>query len=214
MKILFRAVIAALCILAGEAALAAGIVGTKHDMTAIPTQLGAVPGTSNICVYCHTPHTSGSLTTALWNKPDIPTTYTPYSSATLHGSISGVMGTQTRLCLSCHDGSLAVYVIVTPPSGGGYVTGLSEAPAGWNLTADGGMYGPAIMDRDFSNDHPVSITYDTRQGDLVNPPPAAFPLYSNLVECATCHDAHDNANPPFLRISNAGSAMCLACHNL
>jgi len=32
------------------------------------------------------------------------------------------------------------------------------------------------------------------------------------VECATCHDPHSSANPTFLRISNAGSAVCLTCH--
>jgi mono/diheme cytochrome c family protein len=40
------------------------------------------------------------------------------------------------------------------------------------------------------------------------------------VECASCHDPHGVApgggggqfNPSFLRVSNAGSALCLACH--
>jgi predicted CXXCH cytochrome family protein len=213
MKILLQAALMAISIMAGAEALAGGIVGTKHDITAIPTQIGAVPGTSNVCVYCHSPH-STSYTKPLWNKTEIETTYTPYSSETLDGSISPVMGTYTKLCLSCHDGALAVYVIVTPPSGGGQVTGLSGAPDGWNLTAEGVMYGPNVMDRDFTNDHPVSITYDVRDRTLSNPPPAAYKLYSGNVECATCHNVHDNTNPPFLRTSNAGSRMCLACHKL
>ncbi|MDH4234955.1 MAG: cytochrome c3 family protein [Gallionella sp.] len=33
------------------------------------------------------------------------------------------------------------------------------------------------------------------------------------VECATCHDPHTANNPTFLRISNAGSALCLSCHD-
>jgi predicted CXXCH cytochrome family protein len=33
-----------------------------------------------------------------------------------------------------------------------------------------------------------------------------------FVECASCHDPHTNANGTFLRMSNAGSAVCLACH--
>jgi predicted CXXCH cytochrome family protein len=33
-----------------------------------------------------------------------------------------------------------------------------------------------------------------------------------FVECATCHDPHSDTNPTFLRISNTGSAVCLACH--
>ena len=32
------------------------------------------------------------------------------------------------------------------------------------------------------------------------------------VECASCHDVHDNTNVPFLRMTNTGSALCLACH--
>lgn len=32
------------------------------------------------------------------------------------------------------------------------------------------------------------------------------------VECASCHDPHTSENPTFLRTSNAGSAVCLACH--
>jgi predicted CXXCH cytochrome family protein len=33
-----------------------------------------------------------------------------------------------------------------------------------------------------------------------------------FVECASCHDPHSE-NTTFLRISNDGSAVCLACHN-
>ena len=33
-----------------------------------------------------------------------------------------------------------------------------------------------------------------------------------FVECASCHDPH-SSNTTFLRISNAGSAVCLSCHN-
>jgi predicted CXXCH cytochrome family protein len=33
-----------------------------------------------------------------------------------------------------------------------------------------------------------------------------------FVECASCHDPHISNGTPFLRVSNAGSAVCLACH--
>lgn len=33
------------------------------------------------------------------------------------------------------------------------------------------------------------------------------------VECGSCHDPHNTTNGTFLRISNAGSAVCLTCHN-
>lgn len=34
-----------------------------------------------------------------------------------------------------------------------------------------------------------------------------------FVECASCHDPHSAVNSTFLRISNVGGAVCLACHN-
>lgn len=33
-----------------------------------------------------------------------------------------------------------------------------------------------------------------------------------FVECASCHDPHTSENAAFLRISNAGSSLCLTCH--
>lgn len=33
------------------------------------------------------------------------------------------------------------------------------------------------------------------------------------IECGSCHAVHDDTNGFFLRVSNAGSALCLACHN-
>jgi len=32
------------------------------------------------------------------------------------------------------------------------------------------------------------------------------------VECGSCHDPHNSANPTFLRVSNTGSGVCLSCH--
>ena len=32
------------------------------------------------------------------------------------------------------------------------------------------------------------------------------------MECGTCHDVHNPGNLSFLRISNAQSALCYACH--
>ena len=40
-------------------------------------------------------------------------------------------------------------------------------------------------------------------------------LSQPFVECASCHDPHvedTGSNPTFLRVSNDGSAVCLACH--
>ena len=33
------------------------------------------------------------------------------------------------------------------------------------------------------------------------------------VECGSCHDPHNTVTATFLRMSNSGSALCLACHD-
>ena len=43
------------------------------------------------------------------------------------------------------------------------------------------------------------------------------PLFDDKVECASCHDPHDqvvDGTGKFLRLDNAGSALCLDCHVL
>lgn len=76
-----------------------------------------------------------------------------------------------------------------------------------------------MLGSDLRNDHPISVTYDaSRDPAFVAPVSGAvngLPLYGsgkNQVECASCHNVHDNANAPFLRVSNGGSALCLKCH--
>ena len=81
---------------------------------------------------------------------------------------------------------------------------------------------------DLTNDHPISITYTVGNASLYatttaltgwtvneNPtsPTIADVLFNDKIECASCHDPHDNTNGEFLRVSNSGSALCLSCHN-
>jgi predicted CXXCH cytochrome family protein len=33
------------------------------------------------------------------------------------------------------------------------------------------------------------------------------------IECATCHDPHANPGEQFLRVPQAGSNLCKACHS-
>jgi predicted CXXCH cytochrome family protein len=111
----------------------------------------------------------------------------------------------SKLCLSCHDGTVAI-----------------DAYGGSSGTTN--MTGAAKIGTDLRNDHPVSFTYNaalaTADGGLVTPNSASkvdaagiVPLFSSKLECASCHDAHDNTYGSFLRMNNAGSALCLTCHN-
>ncbi|MES9833368.1 MAG: cytochrome c3 family protein [Candidatus Thiodiazotropha sp. DIVDIV] len=184
----------------------ADIVGTSHDLTSQTTLLTNA-GNTQICAYCHTPHNASTTnnTTPLWNHEDTTATYTMYSSPSLDMTIAGSPSGVSLACLSCHDGSVAADQLINFPSG------VTPAPGVFTLGDSLGT--------DLSNDHPISLTYNSTQDtDFVAPINSQvnglqlFGAGGDQVECGTCHSVHDNANEPFLRLSNAGSALCLACH--
>jgi predicted CXXCH cytochrome family protein len=189
----------------------ATIAGGSHDLSG-----GA--GGGEICVVCHTPH-NGDTTMAeapLWDH-DITsvTDYTTYSSATLDATDIGQPGMASKLCLSCHDGTVAIDAFGTN-TGSSFMASTSTAYVG----------------QDLSNDHPIGFTYDTglatADGGLHDPSTTdasitlrpgnidTAMLFADKLECASCHDAHDAAGyGKFLRKSNTSpaSGLCLTCHN-
>lgn len=182
----------------------ADITGTKHDFSTTGDNTGQGFGLSGnqICVVCHTPHhgTTG-LEAPLWNHTTTTATFTPYSGDSLDAVVGQPQGV-SLLCLSCHDGTVAIDAFGGDPG---------TTP----------ITGPGLLGTDLSNDHPVSFTYDAAlvaaDGSLNDPTaaPIADWLYgagADQLECASCHDVHDNTNAPFLRLSNDNSALCLTCH--
>lgn len=83
------------------APVCAGIAGSDHDFS------GEGWAGGQICIVCHTPHNSDvSVADApLWNHEVSTALYTLYSSPTLDATVNQPSGA-SKLCLSCHDGSL------------------------------------------------------------------------------------------------------------
>jgi len=191
-----------------------------------------------VCVFCHTPH-GGSLDAPLWNRSFTGAGYNHYSSSTLStagaNSVRAV-NPESLICLSCHDGSVSVGDGLI--NNAGTVPSNSIGKAIVYLPGGGAKIGAARgsdVSNDLTDDHPISISYTASRAakltafkDLLgaepNPDLPLFsgPGYTNTVECSTCHDPHvnyqsatggDTSFAPFLAMSNAGSAMCLACHN-
>jgi hypothetical protein len=133
------------------------IARTVHNLTpGGPGQLKETRPTG-LCVYCHTPH-NASPERALWNH-DLPAvSYRLYSSSTLHATMNQPTGS-SRLCLSCHDGLVAMGNVRVQPSGGA----LELGP----------MSGRRNLGADLSDDHPISFVYDAElalhRGELVDP---------------------------------------------
>jgi predicted CXXCH cytochrome family protein len=148
------------------------------------------------------------------------------------------LDTTSHLCLSCHDGSIAIDAYGGKTTGSVYMGTIASFAAIAGST-----------DTDLSADHPLGVGYPgltttaTVNNGVVaaggtgaswtsvpgwnDPTQPAFttgginglpainlvPLPNGLVGvgCGTCHEPHDNTYG-FVRMNNNGSALCLKCH--
>jgi predicted CXXCH cytochrome family protein len=180
------------------------IVGSAHDFSQASWNT-----TGQICIVCHAPHNADvSVNDApLWNHQSTVATFTPYSSASLNATV-GQPDASSKLCLSCHDGTVAVDNFGGITSGTFYLTGST------------------LIGTDLNDDHPVSFVYDAAlaiaDGGLADPTSTNSGLggtisedllIGNKVQCASCHDVHNASGIDNLLIkSNAQSDLCLTCH--
>ena len=148
--------VVALMALGSVAYAQTGIAATKHNLS---TGSGGIVGSSaEICIYCHTPH-GGGTDAPLWNRLDSPTaTYTLYDSRTFDATITQPTGV-SKACLSCHDGALGMNQLINLAGSGlgTPVANLGDIKIG-DLT---GLNDAREIGVDLSNDHPVSMQYDT-----------------------------------------------------
>ncbi len=194
------------------------------------------------CVFCHTPHSGSTTVplwnrntpaTAYQLYASSTMDATSPGAAAVQSSVSGA-------CLSCHDGTIGIDVLAnlggvshtasvafTAQGTANATYGTTGVPASANIMTGGAPF----LGADLRNDHPVTIIYETARAatstefvlqaisgskvtvGAVNP----LPLFGSAtatatVECASCHNPHNNTNGTFLRKSNAGSALCLTCH--
>ncbi|MEI6455622.1 MAG: cytochrome c3 family protein [bacterium] len=184
---------------------AQSIVSTVHNLSV--SGPGSVKATSEseICIFCHTPH-NGRPDHPLWNRNDPGLTYTLYNSSTTQ-ALPGQPDGSSILCLSCHDGTIALGNVISRTTPIQMAGGITTMPAGLsNLT------------QDLSNDHPISFVYDAAlaQGDGQLKDPATLvgnvKLENNKLQCTSCHDAHKNVNGDFLVATTQSSDLCLYCH--
>ena len=173
MKIRFKLIISVLVSVIIFGSIVQGqIENTPHD-------LSAVSG-GNTCSFCHTPHGAVSGT-PLWNHKLSEAVYKIYQSSSLEANVGQPTGS-SKLCLSCHDGTIALTeTIRNGPTGGAYIK-----PDAANLGTD------------LSDDHPISFVYSPTLAIEDNQlrSPLALPEQLKLdntgeLQCTTCHDAHN-----------------------
>ena len=190
------------------------IQGTAHDFSSESW----APAQNKMCAVCHATHNATPIASApLWDHQVTAVAgYTVYTSASfdLHGGTSITdPGASSKLCLSCHDGTIAL------ENFGGVTGGTNMIDPAYRI---GGPTGS-----DLSNEHPISFEYTTAlatlDGGLHDPATATTSLggtiandllFANKMECASCHDVHNKYNVPFLlKMSNTNSELCLSCHD-
>jgi hypothetical protein len=211
---------------AGNAA-GSGIANTSHD-----PRIWSFGLETQICVMCHAPHNATS-DGPLWNHAmSAVASYKLYTSPTTQATI-GQPGPSSKLCLSCHDGTVAIMAYA----------GTAGSATGMTMAQASGATSMAVVgsNQDLSNDHPIGFVYDTAlsnkvPGKLRDPSSASVKIGSvapaiksgtiaamlldggTKMECSSCHDVHNKftvARPSgrgLVKVSTGGSELCVTCH--
>jgi predicted CXXCH cytochrome family protein len=176
-----------------------------------------------VCVFCHTPHNAlseASSLAPLWNRnlPSDAQQYSMYDSATFSQLVNPLPTKPTgasRICLGCHDGTIALNRY-----GGAVISGGAGISTPTFMPSDTNPANNSNLTTNLSSDHPISFPYTAAlaaQAQLVAPTalPVAVKLdNSGNLQCTACHDPHNDVNGNFLVIDNspAGSPLCTGCH--
>ncbi len=167
---------------------------------------------AGVCKYCHAPHHTAAAT-GLWNHQLSSSQYQFYTSSTYkQGTPSLPAASPSRLCLSCHDGTVAL---------GSTYNSKTPLPTGHSLSSAGNLGTSLLTDHPFAFDTWVrdntllDVLFSSSPRATAN---ASVKLPNGRVECTTCHDPHvqniDTKRVEFLIVNNANSVMCQACHDV
>lgn len=190
----------------------ASILETKHNLAA--SGPGSIKATTEgqVCIFCHTPH-HAQPAVPLWNHAlTTVSAFTMYDSSTLNATSPSEPGSSALLCLSCHDGTIAI----------GKLSSRTVEMVGADL--DGRMpLGLSNLGTNLGDDHPINIPINTLEDTQLKMPAVYDTVQLDVegrVQCVSCHDVHDNTYPPFLVKSDLaaptgpGGVLCQSCHQM
>jgi predicted CXXCH cytochrome family protein len=209
------------CLIALFGLVSLQAVGATLPKTGVASSVHNVGGRG--CQGCHASHngaianggtdaTTGKILIWSRNFPAAANAFGIYDSATLKnktvelGGTSLATSTDVRmyslLCLSCHDGVTSTFT-----------TAMQNVN---KIGSRASFVSGAFESNGLTNDHPVNMPYDpTKNASLqaVATVTANLPLFgsTNTVQCASCHEPHNNTNTRFLRQAN-DTSLCTSCH--
>jgi len=188
------------------------IVDGKHNLSSSGSGEIKSLGEDRVCIFCHSSH-NASGEGPLWNhQTSTPGTFKVYSRSTLSAMPDQPSGA-TKLCLSCHDGTIAVGAI----RGVGRPIPMQGVGAAGEIPANRRSH----LGTDLTGTHPVSIRF--RQETAASSSNLRWPPNDpegrvgtdadGFVQCTSCHDPHGSASPryPFWQ-KESFSAVCQVCH--
>lgn len=202
-----------------------GVVDSKNQL------LGAAlwnHSLSGLDANAYTLFESWTTTTTVTNG--VSTASGPNGAATAATPVTGAVDQNTKLCLGCHDGTVALNQFNTPhgesTTGAGITMGTvaSWAVKGANndLTATHPIGAAAVWTFPTDTTNFVDPSYRASAGIMPLRPMATGQL---AVGCSSCHDPHNTAgNNAFLWVPNnvpgttvdgravSGSVLCENCH--
>jgi predicted CXXCH cytochrome family protein len=139
----------------------------------------------------------------MWNRRQTGVIYTLYDSSTLDAKPGQPDGTSI-LCLSCHDGTVALGNTYKNPNSMSFAHSMTKR---------------GNLGTDLSDDHPISFVYDanlaSQDGELKVPStlPSHVLDQNNKLQCTSCHDSHKDLQGNFLKRTNEFSNLCFTCHD-
>ena len=183
------------------------LTGNPHPRADTP----ANRGTTEICVFCHTPH-GAAPQSSLWNRTTL-SSFPLYggalvirgdfnvADATLHSqyntSIFPYPNGASKLCLSCHDGVTAIGAVIDGTAFKMYN----------NINNINAMGDPRLV-INLATSHPISFVYDSQVlTDISQVKPLQYQLPTLVdvpldgqqrMQCTTCHDPHGSGTPGML----------------
>ncbi|HTZ17295.1 MAG TPA: cytochrome c3 family protein [Dissulfurispiraceae bacterium] len=185
-----------------------------------PGQIGAGPVAPDAFDYLplwnHTLTANFAGYTMYQNGPGAPTSGAKASQAIQNGMTPG---STSLLCLSCHDGSVAI-------NSYGNSAQLARSQSSGGITIS-----PSYLigkDNYLGNHHPIGFDYDAVQAADIEIRPAdsyrltptstirdhLYGTGNTKMECGTCHSVHNTGNngETLLWRSDSQSKLCLSCH--
>ncbi len=217
--------------LTGQHALGQGVEspGSPHSFSEPIAQKleGATPasfGRARLCRVCHVPHDhlrAKDLVTRglLWNRNLRGASYRIYRDDGLPETTASQPSGTSKMCLGCHDGTVASSIFERYASSRAYDTGYHEIR----------LAGEEPEERVLT--HPISVVYDSSRNENLRPKEESFGgsgLIEDVLEggkvlqCSGCHDIHDQPGESvpgthLLRMEQKPSqdgrrGLCHICH--